>query len=64
MSNSIIERDAALALLLTKGVELVVSACGCCDSPSVRIVVDGVVVLEGDNMNLPPTAYEREERDT
>ena len=51
---------AAHAALLAKGVDLFVSACGCCNGPTVSLKIDGVTLLEDeDEANLPP--YEPKE---
>ncbi len=37
------------AILLAKGVELSVSGCGCCGSPSVTLVVDGERLVDDED---------------
>jgi hypothetical protein len=39
-------------LLLAKGIRINVGACGCCDSPWIKIEVDGCVVFDEDGVSL------------
>ena len=44
--------DKVKAALLAKGVRLKVGACGCCDSPWVKVEIDGVMVADTDGENI------------
>ena len=39
-------------LLLKRGIQISVDGCGCCDSPSLDVMIDGILVYSSGNASL------------
>lgn len=46
-------KEEVIKLLKSKGIELSIDGCGCCQSPIVSIIIDGVKVVDDQsNYNI------------
>lgn len=55
--------DHALAILKARGIALDIYGCGCCDSPLVKIMVDGVEVLDIEDRSISSYPDPKEDGD-
>ena len=44
--------ESAMKVLKEKGIRIYAGSCGCCDSPWLKVEVDGEVILDVDGINL------------
>lgn len=49
---------SVVAALREAGIEMAVDGCGCCGSPRVRVAINGVVLVDEDNVSFDTRAAE------